>query len=40
MMKRILFLLFANGLLFAGFAQSKYDQHKAFDPEFYPIRRQ
>jgi hypothetical protein len=36
MMKRILFLLIANGLLFAGFAQSKYDQRKAFDPEFYP----
>jgi hypothetical protein len=36
-MKQIFLLLIANCLLLVGFAQNKYDQHKAFDPQFYPV---
>jgi hypothetical protein len=36
-MKRICLFLIANCLLVIGFSQSKYDQHKAFDPQFYPV---
>jgi hypothetical protein len=36
-MKRISLFLLANLLLTVGFAQSKYDQRKAFDPQFYPV---
>ncbi|HEY6956395.1 MAG TPA: M1 family metallopeptidase [Flavisolibacter sp.] len=36
-MKRICLFLTANCLAIIGFTQSKYDQHKAFDPQFYPV---
>jgi hypothetical protein len=36
-MKRVCLLLIANCLLQIGFAQNKYDQRKAFDPQFYPV---
>ena len=36
-MKRICLLLLANCSLLIGFTQNKYDQHKAFDPQFYPV---
>lgn len=36
-MKKFCLLLIANCLLLIGFAQNKYDQHKAFDPQFYPV---
>ncbi|MFN2439072.1 MAG: M1 family metallopeptidase [Chitinophagaceae bacterium] len=35
-MKKIVFLVISNVLVFAGIAQSKYDHRKAFDPNFYP----
>ena len=35
-MKKILFLLFAQGMMMMVIAQSVYDHHKAFDPHFYP----
>jgi hypothetical protein len=37
-MKKILLFLLANGIIAIGFTQtqSKYDQRKAFDPNFYP----
>lgn len=35
-MKRFYFVLFASCFFLAGFAQSKYDHRKAFDPGFYP----
>jgi hypothetical protein len=36
-MKKVFLLLLANGLFFIGFTQNKYDQRKAFDPQFYPV---
>ncbi|MGZ3975538.1 MAG: M1 family peptidase, partial [Flavisolibacter sp.] len=36
-MNRICIFLLINSLAIIGFAQSKYDQHKAFDPQFYPV---
>ncbi|HEU4472111.1 MAG TPA: M1 family metallopeptidase [Flavisolibacter sp.] len=35
-MKKFCLLIIANCLLAAGFAQSKYDHRKAFEPGFYP----
>jgi hypothetical protein len=35
-MKKILFLLFAQGMMMMVIAQSVYDHYKAFDPQFYP----
>ena len=36
-MKKICLLVMANCLLIIGFAQSKYDHRKLFDPQFYPV---
>jgi hypothetical protein len=36
-MKQICLLLIANCILLIGFTQNKYDQRKAFDPQFYPV---
>ena len=36
-MKKIFLILLANCLWIIGFTQSKYDQRKAFDPQFYPV---
>jgi hypothetical protein len=36
-MKQICLLLIANCTLLIGFTQNKYDQRKAFDPQFYPV---
>src|SRR4051812_14131376 len=36
-MKQIFLLLLANFFLLVGLAQNKYDQRKAFDPQFYPV---
>lgn len=35
-MKRMLLVLMTAGIGMAGFAQSQYDQHELFDPNFYP----
>jgi len=35
-MKKIVFFLMSNVLVFIGIAQTKYDHRKAFDPNFYP----
>ncbi len=35
-MKRVCLFLLANCFLIIGFAQSKYDHKKVFDPQFYP----
>src|SRR3954466_7330560 len=35
-MKRLCLLFLSNALIIVGFSQSRYDQHKAFDPNFYP----
>ena len=36
-MKQLCLSLLASCLLIVSFAQNKYDQHKAFDPQFYPV---
>jgi hypothetical protein len=36
-MKKLCLLLIANCLFLIGFTQNKYDQRKAFDPQFYPV---
>src|SRR5678810_815846 len=36
-MKKIFLMLLANCLLITGFSQSRFDQRKAFDPQFYPV---
>jgi hypothetical protein len=36
-MKTLCLLLIANCLFLIGFTQNKYDQRKAFDPQFYPV---
>lgn len=36
-MKQVCLSLLASCLLIVSFAQNKYDQHKAFDPQFYPV---
>jgi hypothetical protein len=36
-MKKIGLLIVANCFFLIGFTQNKYDQHKAFDPQFYPV---
>ncbi len=35
-MKKIVFFLMSNVLVFIGITQTKYDHRKAFDPNFYP----
>ncbi len=35
-MKKIIFFLMSNVLVFIGITQTKYDHRKAFDPNFYP----
>jgi len=36
-MKKFILFFFANCCLLIGFTQNKYDQRKAFDPQFYPV---
>jgi hypothetical protein len=36
-MKKISLLFLANCFILIGFSQNKYDQRKAFDPQFYPV---
>ncbi|MGZ3839675.1 MAG: M1 family metallopeptidase [Flavisolibacter sp.] len=36
-MKKLCLLVLTHGLLLIGFAQSKYDHKKLFDPQFYPV---
>jgi hypothetical protein len=36
-MKKFCLFLVANCFFIVGFTQSKYDQRKAFDPQFYPV---
>jgi hypothetical protein len=36
-MKQVCLFLIANCVLIIGFTQNKYDQRKAFDPQFYPV---
>lgn len=36
-MKKVCLVLLANCFLLIGFTQNKYDQRKAFDPQFYPV---